>query len=168
MPIDSNSNSSQSHPSEANVEHDLQSDDFDGATENSLLPEGQTTQQALAAIASLQSPHNTADLQKALLGVKRPIDAVTVKPIISLLILVAIAITIIGLVLNNWIVGDLGILCALLLSLKVLLRLVANSHRQMVFIPRTLAVYCVFRGNRRPDWFNQILWYGRSPNILGR
>ncbi|MDF5731766.1 MAG: pentapeptide repeat-containing protein [Rhizonema sp. PD38] len=121
MPIDSNSNSSQSHSSETNVEHDLQADDFDSATDNSLLPDGQTTQQALAAIASLQSPHNTANLQKVLLSVKRPIDAVTVKPIISLLILVAIAITIIGLVLNNWVVGDLGILCALLLSLKVLL-----------------------------------------------
>ncbi len=120
MSIESNSNSSQAPNPEPISEQNLQPDDFD-ATENGLTPEELATQQALAAIASLQSPQNTAALQQGRLAAQqRSGNTVVVKPRALLLILVAIAITFIGVISNNWIAGLVGTLVALLLSLAIL------------------------------------------------
>lgn len=118
MPIESNS--SQPDPPKPGAEHNLQPDNFDG------VPETQTqkfvTQQADSALPSLLSSESTAALQQALSSIeKHPIDTLTVKPRALLSIIVAIAITFIGIALNNFIIGVLGTLLALLLSMFVLL-----------------------------------------------
>jgi len=120
MPIESNS--SQSPTPEPIAEHDRQLGDFDGVLETAQIPERLVTQQALAALACLQAPENTGALQKALSTAKQhPINSLTVKPRVLLVILIAIAFTFIGIALNNSIIGILGTLVALLLSLVVLL-----------------------------------------------
>ncbi len=104
-------------------ENDLQPDDFDGsASEKNLSSEALATQQALAAIASLQSPQHTTALKQARSDFQQSTtNQFIVKPRALLLILLAIAITFIGVILNNWIVGIIGTLMALLLSLAILL-----------------------------------------------
>ncbi|MFN6539875.1 MAG: pentapeptide repeat-containing protein [Nostoc sp. EkiNYC01] len=117
------SNSSNLPTPEPIPEHDLQPDDFDGgATENHLTSEALATQQALAAISSLQSSQNTTALKQARSGFRQTIsNQFTVKPRALLLIFVAIATTLTGIILNNWIVGLVGTLVTLLLSLAILL-----------------------------------------------
>ncbi|MBW4616942.1 MAG: pentapeptide repeat-containing protein [Desmonostoc vinosum HA7617-LM4] len=102
---------------------DLQPDDFEGSgCENNLTPEGLATQQALAAITSLQSPQNTTTLKQARsLFRQYTSDRFTVKPRALLLMLMAIAITIIGFATNNSIIGLLGTVATLLLSVAMLL-----------------------------------------------
>ncbi|MCC5619312.1 pentapeptide repeat-containing protein [Nostoc sp. CHAB 5836] len=104
-------------------ENDLQPDDFDGsATENNVSSEALATQQALGAIASLQSPQHTTALKLARSDFKQPItNQFTVKPRALLILIIAIAITFIGVILNNWIIGIIGTLMTLLLSLAILL-----------------------------------------------
>lgn len=104
-------------------ENDLQPDDFDGAaTEKNLTSEALATRQALAAIASLQSPQHTTALKQARSDFQQPTTKqFTVKPRALLITLIAIAITFIGVILNNWIVGIIGTLITLLLSLAILL-----------------------------------------------
>ncbi|ABA20377.1 Pentapeptide repeat protein [Trichormus variabilis ATCC 29413] len=117
------SNSSNSPTPESTPEHDLQPDDFDGgAGENHLTSEALAAQQALAAISSLQSPQNTAILKQARSGFQpRPQPPVIVKPRALLITVVGMAITIIGIALNSWIIGVVGTLLTLLLSLAMLL-----------------------------------------------
>ncbi|RAM48534.1 MAG: pentapeptide repeat-containing protein [Hapalosiphonaceae cyanobacterium JJU2] len=119
MSIDSNS--SQPQNPEQIPEQNLQPDDFDNSSNGELIPNELTTQQALAAISSLQSPQNTAVLLKARSTVK-PLasQAISVKPRALLLIVVAIATTVVGIAINNWIVGILGTIVTLLLSLAVI------------------------------------------------
>lgn len=145
MPIESNSNSSQSHKQEPVLEQNSQPDDFEDLSENGLVPDGLTTQQALSAISSLQSPRNTAALQQAhsiSLGMTTP---VTVQPRALLLILVAIAITFIGIAINNWVIGILGTLVALLMSLAVLLPTIVTAVQQW-FSPQERALFVAFLG----------------------
>ncbi|MFB2773411.1 pentapeptide repeat-containing protein [Pelatocladus sp. BLCC-F211] len=115
MSIDSNS----SQP--PNPEQNLQPDDFDNSSNTDLIPNDLATQQALAAISSLQSPQNTAVLLKARSTVK-PLasQTISVKPRALLLIVVAIATTVVGIAINHWIVGILGTVITLLLSLAVI------------------------------------------------
>ncbi|KOP25668.1 low-complexity protein [Hapalosiphon sp. MRB220] len=115
MSIDSNS----SQP--PNPEQNLQPSDFDNSSNIDLIPNDLTTQQALAAISSLQSPQNTAVLLKARSTVK-PLasQAISIKPRALLLILAAIATTIIGLAINSQILGILGTVITLLLSLAII------------------------------------------------
>ncbi|RUR83357.1 pentapeptide repeat-containing protein [Chlorogloeopsis fritschii PCC 9212] len=120
MPIDSNS--SQVPNPESVPEQNLQPDDFEETPVNGLTPNELAAQQALAAIASLQSPQNTAALQQARSSAKHRLSqAVSVKPRALLLILVAIAITFTGIAIDNWIVGTVGTLLALLISLAIIL-----------------------------------------------
>lgn len=145
MPIESNSNSSQSHKQEPVLEQNSQPDDFEDLSKNGLVPDGLTTQQALSAISSLQSPRNTAALQQAhsiSLGMTTP---VTVQPRALLLILVAIAITFIGIAINNWVIGILGTLVALLMSLAVLLPTIVTAVQQW-FSPQERALFVAFLG----------------------
>ncbi|MCW5314612.1 pentapeptide repeat-containing protein [Nostoc sp. KVJ3] len=98
-------------------ENDLQPDDFDGSSTEKNL-----TSEVLAAIGSLQSPQHTIALQQARSDFKQPSTSqFTVKPRALLITLIAIALTFIGVILNNWIVGITGTLITLLLSLAILL-----------------------------------------------
>lgn len=119
MSIDSNS--SQTPNPESITEQNLQPDDFENSSNGDLTSDELTRQQALAAIASLQSPQNTSALLQAR-STAKPVSnkAVVVKPRALLLVVAAIATTIIGLAINNWIVGILGTVVTLLLSLAVI------------------------------------------------
>ncbi|MEA5513507.1 pentapeptide repeat-containing protein [Nodularia sp. UHCC 0506] len=101
----------------------LPADDFDsGIEKNHLTPEALATKESLTKIASLQSPQNTNAWQQAHSNIKHyTISQFTVKPRALLLTLIAIAITFVGLVINNWIIGILGTAITLVLSLTMLL-----------------------------------------------
>ncbi|WP_066381163.1 MULTISPECIES: pentapeptide repeat-containing protein [unclassified Anabaena] len=117
------SNSSKPPTPESIPEDDSQANDFDGAktSENQLTPGTLAAQQALAAISSLQSPQNTAALQQARSSFSQsPKFQLTVKPRALLITVVAIALTFLGIILNNWIIGAIGTILALLLSLAIL------------------------------------------------
>ncbi|WP_201253420.1 pentapeptide repeat-containing protein [Nodularia spumigena] len=101
----------------------LPAEDFDSGTdENHLTPETLAAQEYLTTIASLQSPQNRDALQQAHSQIKKyTISKFTVKPRALLFTLVAIAITFFGLVINNWLLGILGTVITLILSLTMLL-----------------------------------------------
>ncbi|MDZ8050089.1 MAG: pentapeptide repeat-containing protein [Aulosira sp. ZfuVER01] len=141
------SNSSNSPTPDPISENDLQPDDFDdGAGEHNLTPDELATQQALAAIASLQSPQNTVALKQARSFFKPPTSNLfTVKPRALLITLLAIAITIIGLTLNNWLIGIFGTIVALLLSLAMLLPWLQTVIREW-FSPQDRTVFIAFVG----------------------
>jgi uncharacterized protein YjbI with pentapeptide repeats len=141
------SNFSDQPTPEPTTEDDLQPDDFDcGAGENGLMPEGLANQKALAAIASLQFPHNAQAFKQARSVTQPPSTyAVTVKPRALLITLVAIAITILGLVLDNWLIGILGTLTTLVLSLAILLPWLQVVFKEW-FSPQDRAVLVAFMG----------------------
>jgi uncharacterized protein YjbI with pentapeptide repeats len=123
MTIESNSSQPSSSPNpEALPQPDLPPEDLDGASDNGLTSEGLATQQALAALASLQSQQNLATPSQARLAAvkQQPASFRTANTRASLIILVAIAIIFVGLALDNLLIGVLGTLLALLLSLVVL------------------------------------------------
>lgn len=128
-------------------ENDLQPDDFDGgATEKNLTSEPLATQQALAAIASLKSPQYTTALQQARSEVKQPTTKqLTVKPRALLITLIAIAITFLGVILNNWIIGIIGTLITLLLSLAILLPWLQKALDEW-FSPEERTLFVAFLG----------------------
>lgn len=128
-------------------ENDLQPDDFDdNATEKNLSSEVLATQQALAAIASLQSPQHTTALKQARSDFKQPTtNQLTVKPRALLITLIAIAITFIGVILNNWIIGIIGTLITLLLSLAILLPWLQKALGEW-FSPEERTLFVAFLG----------------------
>lgn len=168
------SNSSNLPTPEPAPENDLQPDDFDGsATEKNLSSETLATQQALAAIASLQSPQHTTALKQARSDFKQPTsNQFTVKPRVLLIILVAIAITFIGVIVNNRIIGIIGTLITLLLSLAILLpwlQKVLNEwfspqERTLIvaFLGLIVAIIGLIRftgvGDRLVVWGHKINW----------
>jgi len=168
------SNSSNLPTPEPAPENDLQPDDFDGsATEKNLSSETLATQQALAAIASLQSPQHTTALKQARSDFKQPTsNQFTVKPRVLAIILVAIAITFIGVILNNRIIGIIGTAITLLLSLAILLpwlQKVLNEwfspqERTLIvaFLGLIVAIIGLIRftgvGDRLVVWGHQINW----------
>ncbi len=141
------SNSSNSPTPDPISENDSQPDDFDGGTgEHNLTPNELATQQALAAIASFQSPQNTVALNQARSFFKPSASNLfTAKPRALLITLVAIAITIIGLAINNSIIGIFGTLVTLLLSLAMLLPWLQNVIREW-FSPQDRTVLIAFVG----------------------
>lgn len=122
MTIEPNSSQINSSPSpEVIPQPDLQPDDYDGASNNVLTAEGLATQQALAKISSLQSQQHLASLSQARLDVKQQaVNLQTGNARATLITLVAIAIVFVGLALDNLLIGLLGTLLALLLSISVL------------------------------------------------
>jgi len=168
------SNSSNLPTPEPAPENDLQPDDFDGsATEKNLSSETLATQQALAAIASLQSPQHTDALKQARSDFKQPTsNQFTVKPRVLAIILVAIAITFIGVIVNNRIIGIIGTAITLLLSLAILLpwlQKVLNEwfspqERTLIvaFLGLIVAIIGLIRftgvGDRLVVWGHQINW----------
>ncbi|MHC5936404.1 pentapeptide repeat-containing protein [Nostoc sp.] len=141
------SNSSNLPTPEPFPQNDLQPDDFDGsATEKNLSSEVLATQQALAAIASLQSPQHTTALKEARSDFKQPTsNQFTVKPRALLITLIAIAITFIGVILNNWIIGIIGTLMTLLLSLAILLPWLLEVLNEW-FSPQERTLFVAFLG----------------------
>lgn len=168
------SNSSNLPTPEPAPENDLQPDDFDGsATEKNLSSETLATQQALAAIASLQSPQHTTALKQARSDFKQPAsNQFTVKPRVLAIILVAIAITFIGVIVNNRIIGIIGTAITLLLSLAILLpwlQKVLNEwfspqERTLIvaFLGLIVAIIGLIRftgvGDRLVVWGHKINW----------
>ncbi|MEH2384554.1 MAG: pentapeptide repeat-containing protein [Nostoc sp.] len=168
------SNSSNLPTPEPAPENDLQPENFDGsATEKNLSSEVLATQQALAAIASLQSPQHTIALKQARSDFKQPTsNQFTVKPRVLLIILVAIAITFIGVILNNRIIGIIGTAITLLLSLaillpwlqKVLTEWFSPQERTLIvaFLGLIVAIIGLIRftgvGDRLVVWGHQINW----------
>lgn len=119
MTIDNNSNSS--HSSEQASEDKLQLDDFNGASENGLTSEGLATQQALAVINSLQSQKSTNALKQSHSSTEiRSNNFVVVQRRVFLLSLVAVGLIFIGFASNIWIIGAIGTVATLALSLFIL------------------------------------------------
>jgi uncharacterized protein YjbI with pentapeptide repeats len=169
------SNSSQPNPSsstpEAMPQPDLPPDGLDGASDNGLTAEGLATQQALAALASFQSPQHLGASQDRLGVRQQPASFRTANPQASLLTLVAIAVIFVGLALDNFLIGLLGTLLTLLLSLVVLwpwLRTVMtffSPQERSLFVGFLGALAALiglfkFTGVSRPIfvWGSQINW----------
>lgn len=128
-------------------ENDLQPDDFDGGTtEKNLTSEPLATQQALAAIAFLKSPQYTTALQLARSDLQQPTTKqFTVKPRALLITLIAITVTFLGVILNNWIIGIIGTLITLLLSLAILLPWLQKALDEW-FSPEERTLFVAFLG----------------------
>jgi uncharacterized protein YjbI with pentapeptide repeats len=140
-------NSSQPITPESSPEHEFQPDDFDGeASQNELTPERLAKQQTLAAIASVQSPQNTAVLKKTHShNQQRLIHPITVQPSAWVVILIAIALTFIGITINNWWIGLLGTLVTLVLSLTILFPWVQAVVKEW-FTPQDRIMFVAFVG----------------------
>lgn len=141
------SNSSNLPTPEPISEHDLQPDDFDiGMDENHLTSEALVTQQAASTIASLQSLQHTSALQQARsIFQPRPTNQFTVKPRALLITLVAIAVTLVGFVTNSWIIGVVGTVTTLLLSLAMLLPWLQYVLKEW-FSPQDKTLFVAFIG----------------------
>jgi uncharacterized protein YjbI with pentapeptide repeats len=119
MTIDNNSNSSRV-PEQAS-EDNLQPNDFDDASENGLTPEGLMAQQTFAAISSLQSQQSTNALKQAHSNTKiRSNNQVVVQPRAFIITLVSIGLIFIGFATNIWIIGAIGTVATLMISLAIL------------------------------------------------
>ncbi|ARV58346.1 low-complexity protein [Nostocales cyanobacterium HT-58-2] len=177
MPIEPNSNSSQFYKQEPVPEQNLQPDDFEDAGDNGFIPDELAAQQALAAVSSMQSPRYSAALQQATSTIQGRIRPVPVKLRALLLILVAIAIIFIGIAINNWLVGTLGTLVALLISLAVLLPALVpavqewfSAQERALFIACLGIVASLFGlvkfsglGDRIIAWGGRINWEAFGP-----
>lgn len=155
-------------------EHDLHPDDFDtGTSENHLTPEALATQQSLAAIGSLQSPQYTNALRQEHSNIQHyTVNQFAVKPRALLLTVATIAVTLIGFALNNWIIGILGTVVTLGLSLAMLLPwgqfvlqkwfLAQDRTLLIAFVGLIVAIIGVFKftgvGDRLLLWVSQIGW----------
>ncbi|MBD2439304.1 pentapeptide repeat-containing protein [Nostoc sp. FACHB-110] len=128
-------------------EEEQQPDDFDSAEINhDLSSEALAAQQALAAISSLQTPQTTAAMQQARSSIQqRSVYQLTVKPRALLITLIAIAITLSGVILNNWILGITGTLLTLVLSLAMLLPWLQYVLQEW-FSPEDRTVFIAFLG----------------------
>ncbi len=102
---------------ESSGKQELQPDDFDGGTsENNLTLKAQAAQQSF-----LQSPQNTNAPEKDRSDFQQySTNQVTIKPRALLITLIAIALTVVGVALNNWVIGIFGTLITLVLSLAIL------------------------------------------------
>lgn len=144
MTIDSNSSQpNSSHTQEETPQSDIQQENLDGKTDTGLAAESLATQQALAALTSLQSQQHRATLsQVALVAGQQTNQA---APRASLITLVAIAVIFVGLVLNNFLIGIVGTLLALLLSIAVLWPWLRSVVIEFV-APQERTVFVAFLG----------------------
>ncbi|MBD2662925.1 pentapeptide repeat protein [Richelia sinica FACHB-800] len=107
---------------EHRVDEDLEPNDFDGGSGNhELTPENLARKQALAAITALQSPQHTNALKQARSGfhMGQKVE-LAVKPRALILTAIAIAMTLLGIIINNSFLGILGTLVTLGLSIAML------------------------------------------------
>jgi len=139
MTIDPNSpQPNSSHSSDVNYGFELP-DDIDSSAEQGITTESLATEQALAALNSLQSQQHLATLPQRAISLPR------VYPKAAWTTLVAIALVIVGLALNNLIIGLLGTLLALLLSAAVLLPWLQKVVTELVS-PQEQAIFVAFLG----------------------
>lgn len=139
----------------------LSPDGLDGISDNGLT-----------VITSLPQQQHLAALSQAPLAVTQPASFGTANTRVSLITLMAIALIFVGLVLNNFLVGLLGTLMALLLSLAVIwpwLRTVVTEYispqERSLFVAFVGAFSALvglfnFTGINRPilAWGSQIEW----------
>lgn len=141
--------SSSSHlpGTEPNPDQDLQPDDFDSNdNENGLTAESLAAQQALSAISSLQSPQNTNALKRSTSSFKELYShQLSVKPRALIFTLLAIALTFIGIAINNSLLGIVGTLTTLVLSLAMLLPWLQNVIEEW-FSPQDRTLLLAFIG----------------------
>lgn len=173
MTIEPNSQPNSSSSPEVMLQPELPPDDYESASNNGLTAEGLATQEALAKISSLQSQQHLAALSQARLDVKQQtINFRTGNARATWITLVAIAIVFLGLALDNFLIGLLGTLLALLLSISVLLpwlqavvtELVSPQERSLfvAFLGAVAALIGLFKFtgvNRRIlSWGNLVNW----------
>lgn len=142
MTIDSNSQPNSSSPSS---DQSVPPDEHQATSDNGLTAQGLATQQALAALASLQSQQNLVAASQARIAVKQQTANLRTGNTLTIITLVAIAITFLGLILNNFLIGVLGTLLTLLLSITVLwpwLQQVATEW----FSPQERSLFVAFLG----------------------
>ncbi|HIK06235.1 MAG TPA: pentapeptide repeat-containing protein [Trichormus sp. M33_DOE_039] len=167
------SNSTKPPSPESSPDDDLQPDDFDGASagENHLTSETLATQRTLAAISSLQSPQNTAALQQARSFSNSRKPQLTIKPRALLVTVVAIAMTCLGVALNNWIIGVVGTLLTLLLSLMILLPWIQyvinewfSEQDKIIFIALMGLIVAFVGGLKFTGVWERLLLWGKRVN----
>ncbi len=130
------------------------------------------TQQALAALSSLQSPQNLAALSQARSPNQDLAKFRTGSPRAIVVTLIAIALVIIGVAVNNFLIGIAGTLLALLLSgaviipwlQKVLMEMVSPQEKSLfvAFLGAAAAIVGLFNftgiNNQLYIWGEQINW----------
>lgn len=144
MTNDPNSQPSSS-PSVEAMPESASSDDHQNLTNNGFTS-SVATQQALAALGSLQSQQNLAALSAARLSVKQQaVNLRTGNAQVTWLTLLAIAITFIGLAFNNFLIGLVGTLLALVLSIAVFLPWLQAVITEL-FSPQERSLFVAFLG----------------------
>lgn len=121
MSIESNSHSKESQNLDSIIENQLPSEDYEDIGENSLSLNGNQEQQNYSALAGLQLKQNRTNQEQANHIYKSGSSLNTLKPKAIIIALLAIALTVIGIALNNLLIGILGILITLFLSATILL-----------------------------------------------
>lgn len=147
MTIDPNSQPNSSSPSpEVIPQSELPPDNLNGASDNGLTAEGLATQEALATISSLQSQQHLAALSQARFSVRQQTTNFrTGNAQATWITLVAIAIVLLGLALDNFLIGLFGTLLALLLSIFVLLPWLQTVVTELVS-PQERSLFVAFLG----------------------
>lgn len=141
MTIDSNSQPNSSLP---NSDQPVPLDDHQTTSDN-VAAQGLATQQALAALASLQSQQNLVAASQAHVAVKQQTANLRTGNTPTMITLVAIAIAFIGLILNNFFIGVLGTLLTLLLSITVLWPWLQQVTTEW-FSPQERSLFVAFLG----------------------
>ena len=143
MTIDSNSSQPNSSPNPEKpsdtTESDRNGNDLGISTANLA------TQQAMAALSSLQSPQNMAILAQSRSNSQDLAKFRTGSPRSLVVTLIAIALVIIGVTLNNFLIGIAGTLLALLLSGAVIFPWLQAVISEMVS-PQERSLFVAFLG----------------------
>ncbi|MEO1375841.1 MAG: pentapeptide repeat-containing protein [Cyanobacteria bacterium J06635_10] len=146
MSIESNSNSSKPPNLQPPSEDKWQPDEFESAISKSQLPSGLTAQQVNSAIASVQSQQNTHALQQARSSFSISSSTeLQVKPRALLITLFTTLVTVVGIVINQPIVGITGTIATLFLSVLIIfpwLRVVITD----LLTPKQRALIIAFLG----------------------
>ncbi len=142
----SNNNSNNDKATPANPEAIAQSDRLNGrgdrgVSDDSPSNENLATGQADSAIATLQAPHNS----QYQIALPQSPSLRTANPRASLLTLVAIALIFLGLALNNFLIGFLGTLLAVVLSVGVLLPWLKKAAAEF-FSPQERSIFVASLG----------------------
>ena len=141
----SNNNSNNNKATPANPEAIAQSDQLngrgDGVSDDSPSNENLATGQADSAISTLQAPHNS----QYQIALPQDTSLRTANPRASLLTLVAIAVIFVGLALNNFLIGFLGTLLAIVLSVGVLLPWLKKAGAEF-FSPQERSIFVASLG----------------------
>jgi uncharacterized protein YjbI with pentapeptide repeats len=146
MSIESNSHSSQSRSQQPASEDKWQPDEYESITDVGQLPNGLTAQQVNSAIASVQSQQNTSALQQARSTFSDDSSTeLQVTPQALLITLFATLVTVVGIAINQPIVGIIGTVFTLFLSVIILLPWFRTVVTKML-TPKQRALIIAFLG----------------------